>query len=290
MRRVALALRTLALSAVALLALAAVAGAGEPAGGGRRASPGLSAEPVLREAERANEEAAGAQVRVDRLSDEVDELASRYRQALAEADALERYDAELEALIGSQRKEIESLRRQIEGVTETSREVLPLLERMMEALARLVGLDIPFLPEERAARIERLRAMMRRADVSVAEKFRRLIEALRIEGEYGRTIEAYRGGLSIDGERRTVDFLRIGRLALLYQTLDGSRRGVWDAKARRWVELDPSYRSSIRRAIRVARERAAPELLRVPVPAPAPASAGRSRPASDASPAGTGEP
>ena len=108
---------------------------------------------------------------------------------------------------------------------------------------------------------------MGRADVTNAEKYRRIMEAYQIENEYGRTIEAYRGGLERDDREITVYFLRFGRIALLYQTLDESEAGVWNAETGSWVPLDSSYRSTIRQGIRIARKQAAPDLIQLPLPA-----------------------
>jgi len=49
--------------------------------------------------------------------------------------------------------------------------------------------------------------MMPRADVTVSEKYRRIVEAYQLEMEYGRTI----GGLPRRAYGKTVDFLaRVG--------------------------------------------------------------------------------
>jgi hypothetical protein len=109
---------------------------------------------------------------------------------------------------------------------------------------------------------------MDRADVEDSEKYRRIMEAYQIENEYGRTIEVYQDTLSIDGEERTLDFLRVGRVALLYQTLDGEEVGAWDQQAREWVELPSEYSDSVRKGIRIARKQLAPDMIRVPVAAP----------------------
>ncbi len=109
-----------------------------------------------------------------------------------------------------------------------------------------------------------LRELMGRADVTNAEKYRRILEAYQIENDYGRTIEAYRGTLA-DG--RTVDFLRVGRIALIYQTLDADEAAVWDQAARQWVALDSSYRTAIKQGLRIARKQAAPDMIRLPLPA-----------------------
>jgi hypothetical protein len=102
----------------------------------------------------------------------------------------------------------------------------------------------------------------------VAEKYRRLLEAWQIENEYGRTIEEYSGEMQVGGTTRIVDFLRIGRVALIYQTRDGELSGAWDQKQQSWVDLGDEYRAEIRAGLRMARKQAAPDLLRLPIPAP----------------------
>ena len=124
---------------------------------------------------------------------------------------------------------------------------------------------MPFLLDQRRDRVERLKAMMGSAEISVAEKFRNVMAAYEAELEYGNTIEAYRGALDDGGREREVDFLRIGRLGLFYQTLDGSGNGRWDVETGNWVALGGSYTGQIRQGIRIAREQAAPDLIRIPV-------------------------
>ena len=140
--------------------------------------------------------------------------------------------------------------------------------RMVDALETFVDLDIPLLLGERHKRIAQLRELLARADVENSEKYRRIMEAYQIENEYGRTIEAYQDTLPVDGQDRTMDFLRIGRVALLYQTPDGKQTGAWDQRERRWVQLPDEYRDAIRKGIRIAHKETAPDLIRVPVAAP----------------------
>ena len=89
------------------------------------------------------------------------------------------------------------------------------------------------------------------------------------EIEYGRTISAYQGLKTIDGRDLTVNYLRIGRIAFIYQSLDGRRLEFWDHMDKSWKPLSKRvYRSSVVRALSVARKQRAPEILKVPVPAP----------------------
>jgi septal ring factor EnvC (AmiA/AmiB activator) len=210
---------------------------------------------------------AASQERINKVADDTDELLRQWRDETAQIEALRVYNTQLEKLLASQDNEVTSLNDQIDSVKVIGREVTPLMLRMVDSLDEFVGLDVPFLIDERTDRVVRLRQLMDRADVTNAEKYRRIMEAYQIENDFGRTIEAYRGSLAGTGETRTVDYLRIGRVILLYQTLDGSEVGAWNQAADSWEVLDGSFRPSVRQGLRIARKQAAPDLLRLPVPA-----------------------
>jgi len=217
---------------------------------------------------RGNDAAAASQKRIDSIADETDELLAQYRTVLKQIDSMDLYNRQMRDLIGAQNAELESLENQIGRVQGVGRSVTPLMLRMVDAIEKFVELDVPFLIKERTERIEGLRTMMGRADVTTPEKFRQIMEAYQIENEYGRTIEAYRDTLTIDGKETIVDLLRFGRIALVYQSLDETLSGRWDQAQRAWIPLDSSHRSSIRQGLRIARKQAAPDLVRLPLPAP----------------------
>jgi len=216
---------------------------------------------------RAQAEGSASQGRIDAISDETDQMLAQYRSALQRIEALRVYNQQLSELVDAQQQEKVQVRGEIESVTIVNREITPLMLRMIESLDAFVSLDVPFLLSERTRRVEGLREMMSRPDVTEAEKFRRVLEAYQIENDYGRSIEAYRAALDEGGSVREVEFLRIGRTALYYQTLDGSEMGRWDQKDRHWVPMDASYRSALRQGLRMARKQAAPNLLLLPIPA-----------------------
>ncbi len=249
--------RTLAaLSAAAFVALAAWAEEDRP-----------SLEPVVKEQVSADDAAVTSQERVTALSDETRDILLQYRQYLRETESLREYGEQLAAQVRSQTEEIEFVKQQLVEIETTAREVLPLMQKMLDTLERFVKLDLPFQLEERRRRVASLRDAMDRADVTISEKYRRIIEAYQIEAEYGRTLEAYQGELGEGPEARTVRYLRLGRVALLYQTLDGEGTGYWDSQQKSWVE-DNSYRSAVRLGFGVADKARAPDLLTAPVPAP----------------------
>jgi hypothetical protein len=231
------------------------------------AEPQKSIEPVMQEQIATDRAAIAAQERIDRLSDETRELLLQYRQYLSETKNLGEYVDQLSVQVKSQADEMAFVRKQLDEIDVTAREVMPLMQRMLETLDRFVQLDVPFQLEERRKRIASLQEMMQRADVSISEKYRRILEAYQIETEYGRTLEAYQGELGESEGVRTVRFLRLGRVALLYQTMDGKETGYWDASRKTWV-VDDSYRSAVKHGFDVADKVGAPDLLTAPVPAP----------------------
>jgi hypothetical protein len=216
----------------------------------------------------ANVVAAQSQASVEKLADETTELSSQYRATLEETESIRVYNAQIEGLVRAQEEEVASLRQQIDNVTVVARELTPMMLRMLDALEQFVALDVPFLEAERRDRLGKLRAMMQRADVTDAEKYRRIIEAFQIENDYGRTIEAYKGQLGEGATARTVNFLRVGRIIFLYQTLDEKEAAAWSQESHSFVPLPADYRTTLHKGFQMARKQAAPDLLGLPVPAP----------------------
>lgn len=228
--------------------------------------PALSADmqQAIKLQQAAQSDAAKSQKKIDKLADAQQELWQKYTAAQRQLANLKIYNENLGKLTASQAQEIQSLQQQILQVEVTAQGIVPLMIKMVDTLEKFVELDIPFLPEERRQRISSLKDMLERADVTAAEKYRRVMEAYEIETQYGRTIEAYTGKLAGD-DSRTVDFLRVGRIALLYVTLDGAEAGHWDGKGKSWQVLEGKDVAAIAKGLQIARKQAAPELLQLPV-------------------------
>ena len=207
--------------------------------------------------------ARASQQRIDKLDDSTRALLERYRTASWQAQQLTVYASQLGELATAQGDEKASLNRQIEEMERTERELLPLMLRMVKGLEKFVALDLPFLAAERKERVESLRKLMTDPSANNADKFKRILEAWQIEAEYGRSLGAERAEI----DNRAVDVLRFGRVALYSLSVDGKQAAIWNAQAGRWQELPHKYASEIRRGLRMARETAAPDLLRLPMPA-----------------------
>ena len=218
---------------------------------------------VIGEQVKSVEAAQASQKRITQLDEETAKMLADYRQMLTETTSLKSYNDQLAVQVQSQDAQVKEMTQQLSEIETTSREVLPMMQQMLATLDQFVKLDMPFLPDERANRIASLKEMMGRADVSISEKYRRLVEAYQIEMEYGRTIESYEGKVG----DRTVDFLRAGRIALMYQTLDGGETGYWDAAAKQW-HVEKGYESAVRTGLKIAKKQSAPDFLTVAVPAP----------------------
>jgi len=206
-----------------------------------------------------------SQQTIDRLADQTATLLQQYRAETSQVDSLRVYNDQLQKLVTSQGKEKAKLQSEIDSVTEIEREIMPLMQRMVDMFAQIVDADVPFLLDERHARVERLRDLLNRSDVTVAEKYRLIIEAYSIENSFGHSIEAYQDTLNVGGQERDVDFLRIGRVALYYQTRDGELSGAWDQNSKAWVELDSSFADPIKKGLKVARKQSPPDLLLLPL-------------------------
>lgn len=230
------------------------------------AAQGQVLESSVQTEQKINQDAATSQQRISGLARQTQDLLSEYRAVVRETEALTIYNDNLERVVQDQRDETQSINRQLAGLEETNRGVVPLMLEMIEALDGIVEADIPFRIEERRARVQRLRDMMDQAEVTASEKYRRVMEAYQGELEFGRTTEAYSDTLPTTGQ--TVDFLRVGRTLLVYQTSDGSATGWFNPATRAYEELPDRYRMDVKDGLSIARNEKAPDLVMLPVPGP----------------------
>ena len=209
-----------------------------------------------------------SQTIVSNLSDETQDLLGQYRLVLQQIDRLVAYNDYVERLIVDQEAQIIDIRKQLDQFALIERGIVPLMLDSIDTLDKFIDLDVPFLLEERRDRVARLRTIMDLSDVTVSEKYRQIMDAYQIETTYGRDIEAYTGLLEIDGESRQVDFLRIGRTSLTYQTPDQEETGFWNKQTGQWEKLPNKYQNYVTQGLRVARKQVTPNILELPIEAP----------------------
>lgn len=209
-----------------------------------------------------------SQVRIDKVVQETRDLVNDYRAITKEIEGLRIYNRLMEAQTGKQTTKLSEISESMEKANVINRQIFPLMTRMIEGIEKFVKLDVPFLMKERTERVEVLQGLMDEPNVSVAEKFRKVMEAFQIENDFGRTIESYRDTVEDEtGATREVNFLRIGRVALLYQSDDGGITGRWN-NANRTFENADSNRNEVKKGLDVALQKIAPDLLLLPVNAP----------------------
>ncbi|WP_157678387.1 DUF3450 domain-containing protein [Oleiphilus messinensis] len=222
--------------------------------------------PILKQTEqrliRSNNHQAQIQTKIDQLDSATRDNYLTYKHTEKQATQLEAYNSQLEKLVTAQALELQDLDLQIQSLEETEQTALPLLVSMQDMLVRFIAHDQPFLPQEREKRLARLAEQLNRADISIAEKYRQVLEAYQIEVDYGRTIETYQGQLD---NQTNVTFLKLGRLALYYQTADGKRSGMWNKEQQKWFDLSETHNWAIKQAIQQANSQSVPELLPLPL-------------------------
>ncbi|MBT8151653.1 MAG: DUF3450 domain-containing protein [Gammaproteobacteria bacterium] len=217
------------------------------------------------------EKAQSSQARIDGIADQTNDLLQDFKQVTKEIEGLRVYNAQLEARIQNQLERVAQIDQSIIDVKSIQRQIPPLLERMLDGLESFIELDVPFHLNERRERASRLRANMSKSNQSVAENFRQVLEAYKIENEYGRKLEAYETSIDFngDGTERQVDVFRVGRIALVARSSDGEDVWRWDNDNRRWESLDAGeWSQPINTGIRIARNQAVKDILQLPIAAP----------------------
>ena len=215
----------------------------------------------------AQEESVKSQNTIDELTDETRDMVQVYRNAIRKTESLNSYNQQLAKLVKQQKLSLNSIQRQIENAEETRRSIVPFINKMITTLEKFVRLDLPFLLDERRQRVSILKQIVNFPDITLPDKYRRVMEAYQIEIEYGRTIEAYNDTITVDGKEYTVEILRVGRLLMTFQTSDGELSGIWNKHSKAWRKLPSEYNRSIKQGLLIAKKQAPPELIKLPVTA-----------------------
>jgi Protein of unknown function (DUF3450) len=211
--------------------------------------------------------AKASQKRVDQIADKTYDILQDFKTVNKQIEGIRVYNAQLDRQIANQKQTMADLEESIENATVMERQILPLTLKMVDGLQQFVELDLPFKKDERLEAIETVRNNLDSSRFSSAEKFRQVLELYDIESQYSRTIDQWEGLVDVGGQERQVNFFRVGRIALMFQTSDQKVTGVWDEESGSWQEA-PDFRSAVSKGIRIAKKQAAIDILTLPIPAP----------------------
>ncbi len=203
---------------------------------------------------------------IDKEAQQVLELQTHIEQATDSLSNLTLYRNHLTQIVSSQEKEIQQLQRQRDQIEETRQGIIPLMYHMLDELDRLLHTDLPIRFTARTERLEQLNALIIRADISDAEKFRRILEAFQIEMDYGYKIAAYQQTITLDdGSQRVVQQLHIGRITLISRSRDKQQAWIWQQEQQKWHSLLSKDLPALDNAFLMAKKQTPPQLLRLPL-------------------------
>lgn len=205
---------------------------------------------------------AASQERIEQLDDEAGTMAREYTAVLQQKDNIELFVAQQDIYLESQKAEIASLNRQLSTVETIKQGMVPMMLKMAVAIEDAIDNDIPFRLAERKARIERLKSTLADPKVSPAEQYRQVLNAFKIEVSYGQGLDSYEGAHPTK-PGNIVNFLRFGRTALVYMTKDETELARYNNGS--WEALSGDNALNMRKAIRVAKGEAAPDVVYAPV-------------------------
>lgn len=206
-----------------------------------------------------------SQKKIDNIYEQTQNLIAEYRNVSDEGDVLREYNNHVQRMVNDQQRNIDSLQSQIDGIDKIKQGVVPLMYKMIDTLEKFVNLDIPVNLEARKARIANLKKVMGNSNVTTSEQFRLVLEAYQIEAGYGSMFSAYQGELNLGDRTITADFVFMGRISFLAESLDLKHAWVWDNETRSWKALDDAYLNSVTNTVRMARKQLPINLTKIPV-------------------------
>ena len=189
--------------------------------------------------------------RLEKLQEEHHDLISKNR--------------DLKARVNFNQERVHLLQDNIRKTAQTTREIRPYLKTVYSKLKLLIESSQPFLKKEREKRIARLSLLLENPEVSTSEKYRKVMEALFVEAEYGNSIEVYAERILLKDKEITASILRIGRISLFFQTPDKSVTGQFDPFHQKWSIFPNRFNRDINNAFEIAAKRRPAKLVNLPL-------------------------
>jgi len=192
-------------------------------------------------------------------------LKKQYEMLTKQNDLLTDKSKHLKIQVDSQNALNEKLTRLEKESLRISKEIGPFIDDLNNQMNTFIASDLPFLIDERKNRLSRLNSVLEDSEVSIAEKFRKIMEVLFIEAEYGNTIEVYQDKILFNKENVLGNIFRLGRISLFFLSLDQKNAAYFNVGSKKWTALDPYFIPEIQAAIEIGKKRRPVELLCLPL-------------------------
>jgi hypothetical protein len=225
-------------------------------------------QPLLDVGEQRQNSEQVSQSKIDSMDDDTSLIINEFKTVSKQIEGLRVYNAQMKKQIERQEERLKEIDKTMKEAQVMQRQIPPFTRRMLAGIEKSIELDMPFHLAERKERISFAKAAIDNPTVSPAEGLRQVLETFNVEMEYGRKLDSYKDTIEIEGQQREVNVLRVGRLALVYQSSDRSLTGAWDNKKQEWVPLDNSYRNPTRKGLRIANRLATVDMLELPIQNP----------------------
>jgi F0F1-type ATP synthase membrane subunit b/b' len=206
-----------------------------------------------------------SQKELDKWEKERIKLQAKYDALLEKNNTLTKKRSKLILTEASQKAFNDELSKREKESRQISEEIGPFIENVYAQIEDLIASGLPFLAQERTSRMSKLKVTLQDEKVSLAEKYRKVMEALLIEAEYGNTIEVYQEKIQLQQKELLGNIFRLGRISLFFLTLDHKTAAYFNVAQKQWTVLDNRYLSDIHAAIEMGSKRRPIELLCLPI-------------------------
>jgi hypothetical protein len=200
----------------------------------------------------------------DQWEQERSDLVHLYEQLEQAHGTLVLENRELTAAKQGQKAQNLALIQQKQASLRIQKELLPFVQAVYARLSSLVA-AAPFLKQERTLRMTSLEKVIKDPGVSVAEKYRRVMEALFVEAEYGATIDVYQEKVMMGDKATTGNIFRLGRVSLFFLSLDQQSCARFNVAQSAWQPISDTYLPAVRSAVEIGTKRKPVELLSLPI-------------------------